>query len=150
MDPRDRKLVDLLPTIAVLKQTDFFKDMRANDLASLAEAAEERIFEPGAKILTEGKVPDAFYIVCEGKVRVVMEGRELWQFGAPNCVGDVTLLDGGPETLTCEVIERVRALAVVAEDFESLVMTEPVLARAILKKMAHRCIDLVKAAYAKT
>jgi CRP-like cAMP-binding protein len=48
------------------------------------------------------------------------------------------------------VIERVRALAVVAEDFESLVMTEPVLARAILKKMAHRCIDLVKAAYAKT
>jgi CRP-like cAMP-binding protein len=141
MDPRDRKLVDLLPTIAVLKQTDFFKDMRANDLASLAEAAEERIFEPGAKILTEGKVPDAFYIVCEGKVRVVMEGRELWQFGAP---------DGGPETLTCEVIERVRALAVVAEDFESLVMTEPVLARAILKKMAHRCIDLVKAAYAKT
>jgi AAA family ATP:ADP antiporter len=147
MSARETKLYDLLPTVAILKRTDFFADVPANYLASLAAVAHPRTFYKGEAIMREGKVADALYVLCEGHVSVVMGGREIWQAAPPNCLGDISLLDGEPEPINALALEEVKTLRISALDFDNLVMTQPPFARALLRKLAHRVRDMAKAAY---
>jgi AAA family ATP:ADP antiporter len=148
MSVRETKLYDLLPTVAILKRTDFFEDVPANYLASLAAVAHPRKFYKGETLLREGKVADALYVLCEGRVGVIMGGREVWQAAAPNCLGDISLLDGEPEPINAVALEDVQTLRVSALDFDNLVMTQPPFAKALLRKLAHRVREMAKAAYA--
>ena len=148
MSIRETKLYDLLPTVAILKRTDFFEDMPANYLASLAAVAHRRTFYKGEALLHDGKVADALYVLCEGRVGIIMGGREIWQAAPPNCLGDISLLDGEPEPINAVALEEVRTLRVSALDFDNLVMTQPPFAKALLRKLAHRVRDMAKAAYA--
>jgi HEAT repeat protein len=147
MNARETKLYDLLPTVAILKRTDFFADVPANYLASLAAVARSRAFYKGEAIVREGKVADALYVLCEGRVSVVMGGREIWQAAPPNCLGDISLLDGEPEPINAVALEDVQTLRISALDFDNLVMTQPPFARALLRKLARRVRDMAQAAY---
>ena len=97
--------------------------------------------------MREGKVADALYVLCEGHVSVVMGGREIWQAAPPNCLGDISLLDGEPEPINALALEEVKTLRISALDFDNLVMTQPPFARALLRKLAHRVREMAKAAY---
>jgi len=147
MNARETKLYDLLPTVAILKRTDFFANVPANYLASLAAVAHPRTFYKGEALIHQGKVADALYVLCEGEVSVVMGGREIWKAAPPNCLGDVSLLDGEPEPVHVVALEEVKTLRVSALDFENLVMTQPPFARALLRKFARRIRDMAQAAF---
>jgi len=147
MSARETRLYDLLPTVEILKRTDFFADVPANYLASLAAVAHPRTFYKEEAIIREGKVADALYVLCEGRVGIVMGGREIWQAAPPNCLGDISLLDGEPEPINALALEEVKTLRVSALDFDNLVMTQPPFARALLRKLAHRVRDMARAAY---
>ncbi len=147
MNARESKLYDLLPTVAILKRTDFFMDMPANYLASLAAVAHPRTFYKGEALLREGKVADALYVLCEGRVGIVMGGREVWQAAPPNCLGDISLLDGEPEPINAVALEEVKTLRISALDFDNLILTQPPFAKALLRKLAHRVREMARAAF---
>lgn len=130
MTAREASLYELLPA-AILKQTDFFADMPANYLAGLAAVAHPRTFYKGETLLRDGLVADALYVLCEGRVGIIMGGREVWQAAPPNCLGDISLIDGEVEPVTAT-------------------MTQPPFAKALLRKLAHRVRDMARAAYVET
>jgi hypothetical protein len=147
MNARTATFYDLLPTVAILKQTDFFREMPANYLASVAAVAQPRTFYKGETLLRHGEAADALYVLCEGRVGIVMGGREVWQAAPPNCLGDISLIDGEAEPITAVALEEVRALRVSALDFDDLIMTQPPFAKALLRKLARRVRDMAQAAH---
>jgi HEAT repeat protein len=150
MSAREATLYELLPTVAILKRADFFTDVPANYLASLAAVAHPRTFYKGETLLRDGKAADALYVLCEGRVGIIMGGREVWQAAPPNCLGDISLLDGEVEPVTAVALEEIRTLRVSALDFDNLIMTQPSFAKALLRKLAHRVRDMARAAYVET
>ena len=150
MTAREVKLYDLLPTVAILKRSDFFADVAANYLASLAAVAHPRTFYKGETLLQDGKVAEALYVLCEGRVGIIMGGREVWQAAPPNCLGDISLIDGEVEPVTAVALEDVKTLRVSALDFDNLIMTQPPFAKALLRKLAHRVRDMARSAYVET
>jgi len=147
MSAHEAKLYELLPTVAILKRSDFFADVPGNYLASLAAVAHPRTFYKGETLLRDGEVADALYVLCEGRVGILMGGREVWQAAPPNCLGDISLIDGEVEPVTAIALEEVRALRVSALDFDTLIMTQAPFAKAVLRKLAHRVRDMARAAY---
>jgi ATP/ADP translocase/HEAT repeat protein len=150
MTAREAKLYDLMPTVAMLKRSDFFGDVPANYLASLAAVAHPRTFYKGETLLRNGEVADALYVLCEGRVGIILGGREVWQAAPPNCLGDISLIDGEVEPITAVALEDVQALRVSALDFDTLIMTQPPFAKALLRKLARRVRDMAQAAYVET
>jgi len=147
MNPHESKLFELLPTITFLKQTEFFRGVPTNYLASLAELAEAKTFAPGEVIEREGDKALALMVICEGRAGVTMEGKYLWDVEAPNCIGEISLLDGEPEPMTVTAKDSVRALSVSLEDFDDLLSSQPQFARAIMRKMAWRLREFAKSAF---
>lgn len=150
MAAREAKLYDLMPTVAILKRSDFFAHVPGNYLASLAAVAHPRTFYKGEMLLRAGEAADALYVLSEGRVGIIMGGREVWQAAPPNCLGDISLIDGEVEPVTAVALEDVRALRVSAIDFDTLIMTQPPFAKALLRKLARRVRDMALAAYVDT
>lgn len=61
-----------------LRKIHLFHDLKDDQLSSVAEKFEEVSFDAGKVILAQGTIPDSFYVIFSGKVRVfrVREGNE--------------------------------------------------------------------------
>ena len=51
------------------------------DRLRLADAFEIQMFGPGAIIMRQGELPDAFYVIEEGSVVVMRDGKEVNRLG---------------------------------------------------------------------
>jgi len=81
-----------------LEKSHLFGRLPKEDLARLAEVAEERHYEPGAEIFKEGDPGDGVYVVREGTVEISAtlgrgERQVLSRVGPGDVFGEMSLLD---------------------------------------------------------
>jgi len=76
-------------------------------LKLVAEAAEELTCAPGDRIASENEPAKGLYLIRSGTVRATREGVPTpVTFGTGQSLGQMSLLDGGPVSMTAEVMER--------------------------------------------
>jgi CRP/FNR family transcriptional regulator len=128
-------------SLAVLRQVPYFADLDAAGLARIEERLVERRYERGHAVFMEGGACQGLYVVRAGRVRIYKvspEGREqvLMVAGAGETFNEVPNFDGGANPASAEALEPSVLYLLPKADLLSIVETEPVVARAIMRVFA--------------
>jgi CRP/FNR family transcriptional regulator, cyclic AMP receptor protein len=115
-----------------------FSGVGPEHLAALSEKATEVAFEPRHTIVRQGEIGTGFFIVVEGRVKVVRDGRTLATLGPGEFFGELSVLDGQPRIAQVVAEEPTRCLALASWDFETVLLEQPALSLAILRGLAAR------------
>lgn len=117
--------------IELLKQTTLFNSLTDAELEKVTNHCEEITYEIGQLVFGENKIGRGLYIVAEGEVLISSEtvtDDELSTtanpfvtiFGAGECFGEVSLLDGGVHSATAKAMSDTKLLVLSEENFEKL------------------------------
>ncbi|MDD5309739.1 MAG: cyclic nucleotide-binding domain-containing protein [Deltaproteobacteria bacterium] len=131
-------LVQLIPVISFLGQVELFKDLPLPSLTRLAGIVHEVRCDAGEELFAQGDPGDALYLVCEGEIDVIVDGREVATLGRNACLGEMALIGASARSATARVARDAALLRLWAEDFSQLLATEPEISFALLRTLAAR------------
>ena len=147
---------ELAPRIALLESCDLFEHVADGDLTQLAAAAEELTVAAGEVVITEGDIPDAFYVVVAGTVGVVSSGDDgvptrVPDLGAGDWFGEIGLIEAVPRTATVTALSDVRLMSIPGDVFlDALTAQKPSVAimegAAMRLRRTHPALRLQQAA----
>ncbi len=132
--------------VDILQQSSIFSGLTPDELAELAKLAVERRLEPGEFIFWDGDAPDRFYLVAEGKVRVLKAsslGKEftIAFFGPGEMCGEVAVFENKPYPASAQAVVEGRILGIRREDFLALLSSRPQVALRIISILSGRLRD---------
>lgn len=124
-----------------LRRVYFFKDLRDEEVESLAVLCTEESYEAGTILFTEGSTADKFYIVMEGRVEVwkgygEIDRSLLAAHGPGHFFGEMALVDELPRSATLVARERSRVLTISREDFRSLIRSNSAMAISVMMSIS--------------
>jgi CRP-like cAMP-binding protein/Zn-dependent protease len=118
------RLPEFAPTLQRLSEVralPAFATLEPDEGAELLESGGWVAFAPGAAIVREGEVGDAFYALAAGQVEVLERGRLVRTMGAGSHFGEIALLRDVPRTATVIAKTHVRAFRLERRGFDRLV-----------------------------
>ena len=132
--------------VQVLGQSFIFSTLNNDELAELASLTIERSFVPDEFIFWDGDAPDWFYIVAEGKVKVLKyssSGKEfiIAFFGSGEMFGEVAVFENKPYPASAQAAAKTRVLGIKREDFLSFLAHRPEMALRIINVLGGRLRD---------
>ncbi len=138
--------LDLLEKAHLLGRSILFAGLAAEDLGKLAAIAAERSFSADETILWEGDPPEWFYVVAEGKVKVVKfasSGKELIVaiFTPGHTFGEVAVFDGIPYPATAISVGKSTVLGFKRDAFLKFLSENPTVALKIINLLGGRLRD---------
>ena len=127
----------------VLKESLLFSGLSDDELTELALLAVERRFSAGEFIFWDGDTPEWFYMVAEGKVKVLKHsslGREFIVafFGPGEMFGEVAVFENKPYPASAQVVTETRVIGVKKDDFLSFLANHPQVALKIIGVLGGR------------
>ena len=130
----------------ILKQSLIFSSLNEDELAELSRLAIERNFKPDEFVFWEGDAPDYFYIVVEGRVKIVKyssSGKEfiIAFFSPGEMFGEVAVFEGKPYPASAQAVADTKVLVIKKEDFLSFLATRPQVALEIINVLGGRLRD---------
>jgi putative oxidoreductase len=107
----------------------------------LCQLGQEVNVPAGTRIVSQGEIPEYFYVIQSGRVRVFRETEErirteLTELAAGSYFGEVALITGRPRTASVEAAEDSRLIKVSKEEFDRLLDQNPNLARHIIQQLS--------------
>ena len=132
--------------VELLKQTIFFSALGNEELFRLADLATERHLSSGEPIIWEGDQPEWFYIVAQGKIKVVKyisTGKELLvaMFTPPSIFGEVAVFDGIPYPASAAAVGETTVLGIKRDDLLTFLSQNPSVALKIINLLGARLRD---------
>ncbi|MCY1023312.1 cyclic nucleotide-binding domain-containing protein [Pyxidicoccus sp. MSG2] len=136
-----RSLSDL-PTVPL------FSDLPRDAFIELFERCPLRRFGPGERIIDQGTRGDAFYVICEGTVRVFRmedgQRQDLATLEGGACFGEMALLSGAARTASVEsASDDTQLLEISAPVLAELSRSYPLVAQALKKFCRQRLLTNV-------
>ena len=130
----------------LLKRSFIFSGSSEEELAELAGLAARRSFVPGEFVFWEGDAPDSFYIVIEGRVKVLKHsslGKEfiIAFFGPGEMFGEVAVFQDRPYPASAQAAADTKVLRIRREDFLSFVAQRPQVVLRIISVLGERLRD---------
>ena len=125
--------------IDLLRRVALFKGCSKRELGEIARIADEIDFPEGKTLITQGEPGKQCFVLIEGSVDVVKDGKKLPELrGGAEIFGEIALLSGGPSTATVTTKTPVRALVIGPQQFQSLLERWPSIQRRVLHAMSER------------
>jgi len=117
-----------------------------DELSELAGLAIEHGLTPGEFVFWDGDAPERFYIVAEGKVKVLKHsslGKEfiIAFFGPGEMFGEVAVFENKPYPASAQAITETKLVGVQRDDFLSFLADRPQVALRIISVLAGRLRD---------
>jgi len=117
-----------------------------DELGELADLAIERSFVPNEFIFWDGDVPEWFYIVAEGKVKVLKHsslGKEfiIAFFGPGEMFGEVAVFENKPYPASAQAVAETKVLGIRRQDFLSFLAHRPEVVLRIISILGERLRD---------
>ncbi|MCK4222355.1 MAG: Crp/Fnr family transcriptional regulator [Dehalococcoidia bacterium] len=130
----------------ILRQSSIFSSLTPDELAELAGLAVERSLAPGEFVFWDGDAADRFYMVAEGRVRVLKAsslGKEftIAFFGPGDMFGEVAVLENKPYPASAQAVGEARVLGIRREDFLAFLGSRPQVALRIISILSGRLRD---------
>ena len=130
----------------ILRRSSIFSSLNGDELIELAGLAIERSFTPNEFIFWDGDAPEWFYIVAEGKVKVLKHsslGREfiIAFFGPGEVFGEVAVFENKPYPASVQAVAAIRVVGIKRGDFLSFLANRPQVALRIISILAGRLRD---------
>ena len=132
--------------VEILKQSLIFSSLNESELIELAEFASERRFEPGEFVFWEEDAPDWFYIIAEGRIKVLKHsssGKELIIafFSTGEMFGEVAVFENKPYPASAQAVTKTRVFGIKREDFLRFLAGRPQVALRIISILSGRLRD---------
>jgi CRP/FNR family cyclic AMP-dependent transcriptional regulator len=121
-----------------------FHGIDAGGLAMLAERAETVDFPAGHVIARQGEIGTGFFVIVEGRVKVVRDGEVVAELGAGDFFGELSVLDRMPRSATVATEMPTTCLALASWDFDAVLLDQPALTLAILRGVAARLREVTE------
>jgi CRP/FNR family transcriptional regulator, cyclic AMP receptor protein len=105
---------------------------------AIAAQAVEVDFPKGRFIARQGEIETGFFLIVAGSASVSRDGQLVARLGPGDFFGELSLLDRQPRMASVTADETTTCLALPSWEFGRLIESEPGVAAAILKEVAHR------------
>ena len=130
----------------ILKGSSIFQNLTDNELGELTNLAVERSFMPDEFIFWEGDTPQWFYIIAEGKVKVLKHsslGREfiISFFGPGEMFGEVAVFENKPYPASAQAATATKVVGIKRENLLTFLSTHPQIALKIINVLGGRLRD---------
>ena len=124
--------------IDLLRQVTLFAGCSKRELGAIARIADEIDLPVGKTLITQGEPGRQCFVLIEGSVEVVKDGKKFPPRGNSEIFGEIALLSGGPCTATVTTTTPARALVISPRAFQALLDTSPSIQRRVLHTMSAR------------
>jgi CRP/FNR family transcriptional regulator, cyclic AMP receptor protein len=121
-----------------LRAVPLFADLSARDLKHLAASMNERSYESGQEVVTQGKGGVGFFVILEGHAKVSQDGDERGVLGPGDYFGEMALIDGDHRAASVHADGELRCAAMTAWNFRPFVKQQPDVAWALLTALVKR------------
>ena len=121
-----------------LREVPLFADLANRDLKRLADSMQEKSFEAGKEIVSEGKGGVGFFVILEGTARVSQGGEDRGRLTAGDYFGEMALIDGNDRTATVHADTALRCAAMTSWNFRPFVKDHPDIAWTLLNSLVKR------------
>jgi CRP/FNR family transcriptional regulator len=130
----------------IIKNASIFSSLKDDELTELVGLAVERSLASDEFVFWDGDAPEWFYIVAEGKVKVVKYsslGKEfiIAFFGPGEMFGEVAVFENKPYPASAQAVTETRVVGVKKEDFLSFLTNRPQVALRIISVLGGRLRD---------
>jgi CRP-like cAMP-binding protein/predicted MFS family arabinose efflux permease len=128
--------------LELLRGIEIFKPLPPPVLESLAHALVPVRVEAGREVFREGELGDRFYIVADGEVEIVQNGKVVNLEGPGEFFGEISLLRDVPRTATVRAKTEVELRALERDEFIAAVTGHAASAEAADSVVATRLSSL--------
>ena len=130
----------------ILRRSFIFSKLSDDELSELTNLAIERSLTPGEFVFWDGDAPDWFYMVIEGKVKVLKHsslGKEfiIAFFGPGEMFGEVAVFENKPYPASAQAVTETKVFGIKREDFLSFLANRPQVALRIISVLGGRLRD---------
>lgn len=127
----------------LLRKAPLFSGLSSAELEKLTGLTVERSFQPGEFILFEGDRADWFYLIQQGRVKVVKQtpsGKDfiLEVFSTGEMFGAVAVFKDIPYPASAQAIEQTSVLGIRREDLLAFLARDPAVALKIINILGER------------
>ena len=131
-------MISTVEKVLFLKSHDLFSQIPGEDLAQIAQIADEVHFDEGDEICREGDPGDSLYLIISGRVRVHQKDIEVATLGERQVVGEMSLLDSEPRSATVSATTDTTMLKIARDDFNEILAEKAEIAQGIIKVLTRR------------
>jgi CRP/FNR family cyclic AMP-dependent transcriptional regulator len=124
-----------------LGRAPLFAGLSRRHLRALARVSGIVHHDEGDTVVKEGAGGAVFFVVLEGKAKVVRKTRTVARLGRGDFFGEMSILDGRPRNASVVAEAPSTFLTLAAKDFRAVLEQEPRIAGRILEVMAGRLRD---------
>jgi len=121
-----------------MARAPLFASLPARDLRLLAEVTSVERYQAGSTVVTEGAPGTAFFVILEGRAKVVIGSRTITGLGPGDFFGEISLLDGDPRTASVVSDSPLLCLKLGGTHFLQLLSDQPKLMLKLFREVARR------------
>lgn len=121
-----------------LARAPLFNDLPKRHLRAIAKVTGVTKYPDGATVIQEGSSGATFYVLLDGRAKVVRGGRTAARLAPGDFFGEISLLDSGPRTASVIAETPVLLLSLGRRDFLRILSSQPQLAVRVLHEVAAR------------
>lgn len=150
----EQRPLDAGVVAASLREIDFLKVLRDEELDIVARAARTEVFGEGEPIVRQGEPGDTCYFIRSGRADVFLRGLSgeegfIASLNAGDFFGEMSLLAGEPRSATVVAMEDTVCIVIGSEAFGAIFSDNPAMAEKLSEVLAVRTAEL-EAARSKT
>jgi CRP-like cAMP-binding protein len=131
-------MITAVEKVLFLKSVDLFRALPGEELAPIAEIAEEQPFAAGDQVFAEGEPGDALYLIVEGAVQVHRGKKQVARLGARDVFGEMAVLDSHPRSASATVLEDAVLLKIGRDDFRDILQERPEIGMGVIQVLSRR------------
>ena len=128
----------VLEKTIILKCSELFGSLPAENLAALSEIATELRLPAGAVLFREGDSGNSLYVVTSGIIGIKKDGLEIAALGKGACFGEMAVLDQAPRSADAVVAEEAVLLQIGSEEFYEVLAENVALAQDLIRLLSRR------------
>jgi small-conductance mechanosensitive channel len=133
-----------------LRGIDFLAPLGEEGLDLLARNVRLRVYGKGEKVVRQGEEGSSLFIVLEGGLEVLLDGRKVGELSGGEFFGEMSLLTGENRSATVVAAEEVRLIEVSKEELAPVIFSHPSILTGLSESLERRLEQIAAARRART
>lgn len=122
----------------VLRRVPLFEGLSKPQLRYVLRETKEEPFSPGQTIVREGTSGGRFYLILEGRAKVIINNRSRRTLGPGDFFGELSLIDREPRSATVQAETHIRALSIASWNFLALLQEHWSMGHKVMVELSKR------------
>ena len=120
-----------------MTERSLFEGASAEVLGQLVDHGQQASIESDVLLIEQHKIGEAVWVLLDGTVRIIENGKEKHQLNAPGTLlGEISAVSLTAATATVQAHGQVQALRISHQDFHKALSANEELANSVLRSMS--------------